>query len=545
MQHFSSVETAVRHALHNALKPSEVFESDLDYLRFDLDSLLHSNDHALVTKSVYYSFLRKWKGLDTGIDKSQVAWSAWLDAEHRCRLSNDSIYSQMRSGKYLIPTSLILRTQKIICDILGKLEYPRIAELCRFGTGATMDLKRGSTLVQKSWRPTITLNAIPYLCRVIANDRYLGSLVGGFNDLRIVENNRVVMVPKSAKTDRTIAAEPTLNGFVQQGIGRFIRLKLLRFGVDLNDQTVNQSLASRAISMDLATIDLSSASDTLCTALVKLLLPREWFEFLDSVRSVKSKFQGKNFHLQKFSSMGNAFTFELESLIFYALLRATLDTFPLPLHDSVISVYGDDLIIPSAYQTAVSRVLNWAGFKVNEEKSFYGTVLYRESCGKHYFGGSEVTPTYQKDICSRVHDFVRLHNRLVRLGIRLNLRSEVEAATGIVRRHVSELFPRSLIGIGPLVDYDEYFVRENYVWFPEFSDRVRVRSAIVITRSAIKPDRRSNYAYYARKLRCPAFLSPDHHGQVSESLEPKLVIRDKYHWRSASSLVDTASLSPR
>ena len=535
MQHISCVETAVRLALHSTLKPSSEFESDTAYLGFDLDTLLHGNDPDLIPKSVYYSFLRKWKGLEAGVDKDKVAWSAWFDAEHRCTNSNSRIWSEMRSSKYSIPTTLILSAQKIIQNILGPLDYSRIAELCRFGTGATQDLKRGANLVQKSWRPTITLGAIPAFCRVIAGDRYLSSLVGGFSDLKVVTSNRVVMVPKSAKTNRTISAEPTLNGFVQQGIGRFIRKRLMYFGVDLNDQTVNQDLASRGLAMDLATIDLSSASDTLCTALVQLLLPREWFELLSSVRSGASRYQGNVYHLQKFSSMGNAFTFELESLIFYSLIKALIESRPLPLLHSVFSVYGDDLILPSAYVLAASRLLEWAGFKVNEEKSFYGATRYRESCGKHYLDGKEATPTYQKDICRNPHDFVRLHNRIIRLGIRLNLRKEVADAAALVRRRASVLFPRALIGVGPLVDYDEYFVREDYVWGSQDLDRVRVRSAYVITLSAIKPDRRSNYAYFARKLRCSSFLSPDPKGQVAEVLESKLVIRDKYHWRSASS----------
>ena len=538
VQQIESVETSVRRALHNSLGIKGPFLNDRDYLKVDLDGILHDDslkDDERIRQSVYYSFLRKWKGLDTGIDKDAVAFEAWLAAEQQCLRSNEALYDEMRSGNYSIPVRVITLAQLTIRQILGFIDFDHIASLCRFGNGATSDLKRGSSHVRKSWRPSITFDAIPAACRVISGDRYLGSLVGGLRDLAVVDSNRMVMVPKSAKTSRTIAAEPTLNGFIQQGVGRYIRGRLLRFGVDLNDQTVNQVLASRANEMDLATIDLASASDTLCTALVKLLLPNDWFELLDSLRCKKSRYHSRSYHLQKFSSMGNAFTFELESMIFYALVNALRGAFPLPLTHSVISVYGDDIILPSAYFRMAKSVLSWAGFRINDDKSFTGDNGYKESCGKHYLYGAEVTPTYQKDVCSTPHDLVRLHNRIVRLGIRLNLRNEVADSAAIVRRHISA-FPLKLRpGVGPLVDYDEYLVREDFRWETDWQDRIRVRSAVTTTKVLLMKDRKSNYAYFARKLRCPAFLSSDPKGQTSEVSGSRLVVIDKYHWRSASS----------
>lgn len=398
--------------------------------------------------------------------------------------------------------------------------------MCRFGKGATSDLRKGSTHAEKSCNPTVTFDAIPWACHVLAHDELLGSLVGPFRDLKIVEPNRMVMVPKSAKIDRPIAAEPTLNSFIQQGFGRYIRSRLKQAGVDLDDQTINQDLAGVAQHLSLATIDLSSASDTLCTNLVKLLLPREWFEALDSVRCKSTAFKGRRFRLSKFSSMGNAFTFELESLIFHALISVACT--------GVTSVYGDDLIVKqSEYETALA-VLDWAGFIPNASKS-YGSGRFYESCGRHYFDGVDVAPCFQKDVCRTAHDLVRFANRLVRAGIRLRLREEFNSAAQIVRDESRRIFGSRSPGTGPIVEYDEYFIKESYVWSSPTDDRFRVMSATTYTPLLEREEEIKHIAYYARKLRCFDFRSPARNGQVSETLKSKLQLKLKYHWRSASS----------
>jgi len=420
----------------------------------------------------------------------------------------------------------IVAAQRKVDRILGPVNIKAISELCRFGNGATFDLRRGSTHAEKYRRPSITFDAIPVACQILSGDRYIGSLVGPLRSLKIVDSNRMVMVPKSAKTNRPIAAEPTLNSYIQQGIGRYIRSRLLRSCVDLNDQTINQDLASKALVDGLSTIDLSSASDTLCTNLVKLLLPREWYELLYSVRSPKTQYEGRKYLLSKFSSMGNAYTFELESLIFYALCTAV--------SENSVSVYGDDIVVSHQDDAPVRKILSWAGFDVNHDKSFGEGSRFFESCGKHYFDGVEVTPCYQKDVCTRPHDYVCFHNRLVRAGIRLNLRLEFGAAASLVRERCRQQFGRDCPGVGPLVEYDEYFVREDYSWSSPLADSVIIKSSLVINKVSSRNLRWQQVAYYGRKLRSPGFLNPDPHGQVSENSGSKLVVSSKRHWRSAS-----------
>lgn len=528
LQHRDDVETAVMSVLQQQLVPTQKFDSMVDYVNYEIKPEMYSSVDSFKKDLAYVSFLRKWKGHDIAINPEWNAFDTWQKSERQCFLTNRKLYSESTTGSYSVAPRIISDAQRKIAQILGPLRFEKIAELCRFGNGATYDLRMGSTHAEKSCRPSVTFDAIPWVCRSLKGDDYLASLVGPLSDLKIVSANRMVMVPKTAKTHRPIAAEPTLNSYVQQGVGRFIRMRLKQFGVDLGDQTINQDLARFAHAWGLSTLDLSSASDTLCANLVKLLLPPEWFQLLDDLRCKFTEFKGRRFSLSKFSSMGNAYTFELESLIFYALLQSVCTT-------GVSSVYGDDLIVIDCDYPASVEILTWAGFTLNASKSFTSGSRYFESCGKHYFDGEEVTPCFQKDVCSRPHDDVRLHNRLVRAGIRLNLRKEFGAAASVVRERSRARWGRRAVGVGPLVEYDEYFIKEDFLWPSPNADRVRIRSAVTLSEPKVCEEDWQHVAYLGRKLRNPGFLNPHPQGWAADNLGSRLLLTEKYHWRSSSS----------
>jgi len=529
LQRSESVELAVMQVLQKRLRPSFGFDDVLTYVNTDIDPKAYGSEDQFKRDYAFISFLRKWKGFKhQSINPEWTAFSTWMTSEKKCFQTNRRLELETSTGSYSVAPTLIVSAQRKIAQILGPLRFDCISELCRFGNGATFDLRRGSTHAEKSCRPTVTIDALPWVCQALAGDDYLGELVGSIDELKIVDSNRMVMVPKTVKTHRPIAAEPTLNSFIQQGIGRYIRSRLKRSGVDLDDQTINQDLARIAQDWGLATIDLSSASDTICANLVKLLLPPEWYQLLNDLRCKSTVFKGKRFQVSKFSSMGNAYTFELESLIFYSLLHAACTA-------GVSSVYGDDLVVHSDDYRSVIEVLTWAGFTINERKSFAAGSRFYESCGKHYFDGREVTPCFQKDVCSRPHDYVRLHNRLVRAGIRLNLREEFSDAASVVREWARRIFGARAPGVGPLVEYDEYFVKELFLWPSDPKiDRVRVRSCVTLPRTRKCDEDWQHIAYFGRKLRNPSFLNPDRDGQASESVGSKLLVVEKYHWRSAT-----------
>jgi hypothetical protein len=262
---------------------------------------------------------------------------------------------------------------------------------------------------------------------------------------------KLSFVPKNAKTDRVIVIEPVINTFLQKGVGKAIRNRLLRAGCNLNSQTTNQKLAllgSRDGS--LATIDLSSASDTISTELVRELLPHDWYSLLDSLRTPVVKTPAGIINQQKFSSMGNGFTFELESLIFFALCKSICD------QDDLVSVYGDDIIVPVSHFDEVSWALSEFGFTLNKSKSF-SSGFFRESCGKDFFGGIDVRPVYVKERLS-CKELFRLHNFFVR--------NHYYDLASLVLQHI----PRHIRIFGPDGYGDGHLLGK---WIPDFTKRER------------------------------------------------------------------------
>jgi len=94
--------------------------------------------------------------------------------------------------------------------------------------------------------------------------------------------------------------------------------------------------------------------------------------------------------------MGNGFTFQLETLIFYSIAWAVCKY----LHVDVknVSVYGDDVIIPCKAFEKYVEVCAFYGFTVNKSKSYTSSSCFRESCGSHFFSGVNCKPYFLKEV---------------------------------------------------------------------------------------------------------------------------------------------------
>jgi len=376
-------------------------------------------------------YLSKYKGLKVPVDPRDVALGKWRLSEVQCSDTNRR-FKALRHRPFTGRVEAALyRAQRKIAAVLGTLHVPLVLDGCKWGPGATYDLKRTEATPDKkiSRAISVTAAALPYFRSVVESDPhwaycFLGVMPWGQfsllpNCFNIVRGSRFLTVPKSAKTDRCIAAEPTGNSFLQQGVHSYMRRRLKRFGVDLDDQSINQRHARDAYASALSTLDLSAASDSIATEVVYHLLPLDWALFLDSLRSPETFLGGKLVgwvRTEKFASMGNAFCFELETLIFWAL-ASSVDEVSGGV-DSRVSVYGDDIIVPRAAYDSVVELLGVCGFTVNGKKSFKDGYFF-ESCGKHYHRGVDVTPVYQKEVLSHPSEIIRAHNRLVRLAFRI------------------------------------------------------------------------------------------------------------------------------
>jgi hypothetical protein len=106
--------------------------------------------------------------------------------------------------------------------------------------------------------------------------------------------------------------------------------------------------------------------------------------------------------------MGNGFTFELESLIFFCAALAVQEYQNV---SSQISVFGDDVIIASSCFPLFSEFSEFLGFRVNTSKSFFSGA-FRESCGSHFYSGVDCKPIFLKERLSNVETFYKLANNI-------------------------------------------------------------------------------------------------------------------------------------
>lgn len=218
---------------------------------------------------------------------------------------------------------------------------------------------------------------------------------------------RIVLVPKTAKTPRIIAMEPTSMQWVQQGILSSLSLRVkqnpLTRGCSWDDQSRNRLLASKgSLDGSLATLDLSEASDRLHLSVVNYMLKNYPLlrKSVFACRSTQADFDGRLVRLEKFAPMGSAMCFAFESMAFYAISclavarsrRGTSRIRPrdITLASRDVSVYGDDIIVPTDSALGVAELLEAFGLKVNYRKSFW-TGKFRESCGGDYYGGHDVS----------------------------------------------------------------------------------------------------------------------------------------------------------
>jgi len=364
----------------------------------------------------YLSTVLLSKYVDEQTDSPELrrsrAIEKWLGVEQRNRCTNERLLTTDPNFLGIGYGWQILRTAaRRIRSVLGAQPPEGLLSNGGFTGGATTSRRRSPSCLVSKFEGT--LDATPDCWSRFSTE---AAQIEGWNfyhpelnSPRLVKGNVLFTVPKTALIDRVACKEPDLNIYCQKAVGDFIRRRLKkRARIDLNDQSINRELAL-AGSKDgsLATIDLSSASDSLTINLVMAVLPREWFLLLDSLRSPKTFIDGASHTNEMFSSMGNGFTFELESMVFWALAQATC------YHSKVfgrVSVYGDDIIVPSGVAPAFLNVLRWTGFVPNVSKTFVAGP-FRESCGGHYHSGLDVTPFYLRRPFKDVSDLMLTLNQ--------------------------------------------------------------------------------------------------------------------------------------
>jgi len=383
----------------------------------EVDPALYDNADRLRRDAAVTSLLRKCQDLPTTIDRRAKAVESFWGSESQCYQSNERLSPYLFGGGDERIDRVLRSMRKKVARILGPV--PDFLTEARFGPGATYaDKGTLATVPDKmSSRPTLTPSSFPHLLEWVGT-AWARACANDGRGPEFVRGNRFTTVPKDCTKDRGICIEPSINVYFQLGIGAHIRERLRRVGIDLrNGQATHERVAREAsISGSFATIDLSNASDTICSNLVKLLLPRKWHDLLCSLRSEFTSIDGKWVRLEKFSSMGNGFTFELETLLFLVACLTAVESTDvyagIPGVD--VYVYGDDMIVPTDAAPEVISLLRFLGFTPNVKKTFT-TGWFRESCGGDFFRGAAVRPHFLKELPREPQDFIRLSNGIYRL----------------------------------------------------------------------------------------------------------------------------------
>jgi hypothetical protein len=312
----------------------------------------------------------------------------------------------------------------------------------KHGPGAVADkLSSNAKWNQRTWTARLQ-RYLPAESVLIPNLSYKDELD---EEMNVIEPGaelpvRVISVPKTLKTPRIIAIEPTAMQYAQQGLLRSFLSALqeddfLSRVIGIDDQEPNRVLACQgSLRGDLATLDLSEASDRVSNQHVRAMLEDfpELHGFVQASRSQKADVPGHGIiRLAKYASMGSALCFPFEAMVFLTVIFMGIEReLSVPLsREAVIKrfreqvrVFGDDLIVPRDYVLSVCDELHLFGYVVNVGKSFW-TGRFRESCGREYYDGQDVSivkvrqvlPTTRQD-ASGVISAVSLRNQLYLAG---------------------------------------------------------------------------------------------------------------------------------
>jgi len=335
--------------------------------------------------------------------RERDAMSGYIDCDREVK-ENDALLTESDYSDFQRISSLLFG------DLFSRLDQKIYEEdvVPKHGPGATADKLLGN---QKYRNTTWTCR----LQEVFSSENFLLPNARYAHEDRVTYLEpgaelpvRVISVPKTQKTPRIIAIEPSYVQYAQQAIlepmvsgleDDFVLKNFLGF----TDQGPNQTLARLGSEQGhLATLDLSEASDRVSNQLVRVLFRNfpNLARGIEATRSRKADVPGHGvLRLAKYASMGSALCFPVEAMVFLTLIflgieresntRFTSKRDFLAFADRV-RVYGDDLIVPVDNVESVIQSLEHFGARVGSSKSFW-IGRFRESCGKEYYDGVDVS----------------------------------------------------------------------------------------------------------------------------------------------------------
>jgi len=337
-------------------------------------------------------------------ERTQAAFDQFIQCEKVVRES-DRVLTPDLLSEFRFVRNLLFRD---VFTTMNQLVYDGEV-IPRHGPGATAEKLSGNRKYnQTEWTSRLE-EVFPSRDHLIPNWKHVSVLDSvDYLEPRHERPVRVISVPKTLKTPRIIAIEPTCMQYMQQALLEPLVREVetddtVKHFIGFTDQAPNQDLAREgSLYGNLATLDLSEASDRVSNQHVRELLSgySHFFGAVDATRSRKADVPGHGVvRLAKFASMGSALCFPMEAMVFTTIIfmgiarkqnvpltRKTIKSFR-----GKVRVYGDDIIVPVEYVASVIELLEVFGLKVNSNKSFWNGK-FRESCGGDFFAGTRITP---------------------------------------------------------------------------------------------------------------------------------------------------------
>ena len=370
------------------------------------------------------------------------ALAAWYASEEQCRETNKRFLLNLFKEKET--RSVLFTAARYVQKVLGPYSFTPVDSILSPGSTELLSGLDANLISKFRSKPECTVHAYEKVNAVL-RDHYLhyaiscglynrdkGDLRRTDSSLPIVKGDSLLFINKSWKALRGISPQPLGNLILQRCDAYSIKKALRKHGLDIDTAPLLHEELALMSSVDdtYSTIDLAAASDTISYQLVKALMPADWFDALCVSRTrftAVSGCEGVNYHqLEKFSAMGNGYTFELETLLFYALCKAVIQLYGDKYNQA--SVFGDDIIISRSLAPILIRVLSDVGFKTNSTKTFI-TGPFKESCGKDFYNGFPVRPVYFKEQPKNET------SRAIYLSNRIFLLSRFNDPNGIVYDH--------------------------------------------------------------------------------------------------------------
>ena len=300
---------------------------------------------------------------------------------------------------------VLQKARSIVKEILGSYDEEEHFQACKFGSKADVGCPAASAYLDIKLQVAKISGSSEHREWFRKNYLQTDDILSDILEQRIVpyseeydddttmgctESLKLVAVPKKFNIKRSIMPNTRIGSFFTLGLGKVIEKRLTKIGLNIKRlQRLHRLLAKRySNTRTHVTADLSAASDSFVWELIARLVPRKWLHILAKGRLTNVTIDSKVYKLESFMTMGIGFTFPLQTLLFYSIIKAIMELSGV---QGRVSVYGDDLIYPRRIHHFVSQIFTDIGFLLNDDKTFVHHY-FRESCGGDYYCGVDVRP---------------------------------------------------------------------------------------------------------------------------------------------------------